>query len=93
VLSKKLSTIRNMANTAGTVGLFPLTRRTLHPNPRRSAGLGCYDPFASVPMLWNPVIGQLYSVGEDGKDDGEGTTLDIAVQIITIISLPQRFYM
>jgi len=43
------------------------------------AGLGFYDPFSGLPMLWNPATGQLYSVGKDGKDDSGDVTLDIAV--------------
>ena len=40
------------------------------------AGLGFYDPFSGLPMLWNPATGQLYS-GDVTLDIAVSTSLDM----------------
>jgi hypothetical protein len=65
------------------VALQSRLRRPAHeqsvPSRIAQGGLGFYDPFSGLPMLWNPATGQLYSVGKNGKDDSGDITLDIAV--------------
>lgn len=46
------------------------------------AGLGYYDPFSGLPMLWNPSTGRLYSVGKDGRDDEGDESRDISVAVL-----------
>src|SRR5574341_553761 len=46
------------------------------------AGDDFYDPFSSLPMLWNPTTNTLYSVGRDGKDNDGDSQCDIAVTIL-----------
>lgn len=45
------------------------------------AGYDYYDPFSGLPMLWASATGQLYSVGEDRKDDGGDEVRDISLRI------------
>ena len=44
-------------------------------------GLSYYDPFTNKPMLWNEKKKTLYSVGENGQDDGGDGRLDIVVEL------------
>lgn len=46
------------------------------------AGDDYYDPFSSMPMLWNPKTNMLYSIGRDGKDDDGDPERDVAVKIL-----------
>ena len=43
------------------------------------AGPSYYDPFTNKPMRWNPSTKVLYSIGENGKDDGGNQDLDMCV--------------
>ncbi|MEK7267847.1 MAG: hypothetical protein AAB093_00430, partial [Nitrospirota bacterium] len=49
-----------------------------------SAGQSFYDPFTSLPMLWNAATGRLYSVGSDGKDNAGDPKLDVSVPIVVL---------
>jgi len=51
------------------------------------AGLGYYDPFSGLPMLWNPSTGRLYSVGKDGRDDEGDESRDISVTVPLSVSV------
>ena len=48
------------------------------------AGQNFYDPFTSLPMLWNAEKGRLYSVGSDGKDNAGDPKLDVSVPIVVL---------
>lgn len=48
------------------------------------AGPSFYDPFTSLPMLWNAERGRLYSVGSDGKDNAGDPKLDVSVPIVVL---------
>jgi len=44
------------------------------------AGLGVYDPFSGLPMLWNPATGQLYS-GDVTLGIAVSTSLDMTTAL------------
>ncbi len=46
------------------------------------AGSDYYDPFTGLPLMWNAMQQRLYSVGQDGLDDGGDPTFDIAVPTV-----------
>ncbi len=81
-----------LLETDARLRLAALQTRLGKPSPNQQVvvrivqvGHGYYDPFTSLPMLWNPSTGRLYSVGRDGKDDGGDEVRDISVAVV----LPQ----
>jgi hypothetical protein len=77
-----------MLETDARLRLAALQARIRKPLPNQQiaariaqAGLGYYDPFSGLPMLWNPTAGRLYSVGKDGRDDEGDESQDISVAV------------
>ncbi|MFQ5993393.1 MAG: hypothetical protein ACE5NA_13240, partial [Nitrospiraceae bacterium] len=62
-----------------------IIREERNPSPIQvhvaKAGTDYYDPFSGYPMVWNPELGLLYSVGKDGREDGGEPGLDISVRV------------
>jgi hypothetical protein len=71
----RLSSLQRLLETESVQGDKQVSKVLLE------KGESYYDPFTNKPMLWNEKKKTLYSVGENGQDNGGDGKLDIVVEL------------